>query len=738
MFAWTAAAQEDPVPAETESPLVVWATSGWAEALGPARCEGGELRGMERAIRIAGAMKRSTATGGVGIASAGALGDHPLLAYFARRRPERLAAILADAGLNAIVLGVADVNGPLLRSPGFADALRRRGVVLVASNLKCEGQADCAALSTAEDPLPIVERAGRRYALIGLLPDDVSNRVEPAGSRPIHLLGAAETLIRRTLEARAAGADLVVASLDHGRDATAASNLSDLLDRLPQDIRPDVMLSSSAGEKLLFLRPLEVHPAVVGTRRGELTTVHATRLADGRDLDVLARSAPLDAHDADLAATFAELGREFCAADGAVLPSGTLVEPLDTGGVIGLAAGAARQLAGADVAVVDPTVFESDFSARPGTRLQRGEMRRAVVLDSPLVAGSVPIAWLQELRARAEGLQPVDVLGLDGEGSDMLVASRPAVPDARYRVVTTAVLARSGRLPAGADWSPITTDGRRATLRGALLAFLERAVGGDPRDHLLDPADGTEWVYRANGDATLNLAAASNAAQYEQPALKVDDTLEVGLSLQLRADGNSPEYLFENVAQAAFDRNYETRAIVQDLAFLRSTYTYRGWWPGGLFVPVPFAEGYVETEFDRGDAPYHHLLLRPQIGFRSLLTQVLSVKLSFGLQHEVLDPQGSVVPGLGAELVLKPWSVATADSAFEIEGNLLYYWSDPTDQDEHLVQGQLLAGIPVLGPLQLTISANGALRKDRGEPLGRGIGVKAGIRLRFVDRNLAQ
>jgi hypothetical protein len=48
----------------------------------------------------------------------------------------------------------------------------------------------------------------------------------------------------------------------------------------------------------------------------------------------------------------------------------------------------------------------------------------------------------------------------------------------------------------------------------------------------------------------------------------------------------------------------------------------------------------------------------------------------------------------------------------------------------------LIAGLQLIGPLQFTLTALGTLRKDGETKLGQGLGVQAGVRLRFVERML--
>jgi hypothetical protein len=718
------------------APLILWATADWAGALGPARCgPQGLVEGADLAIRIASTLQRSAAAAGLGIAAAGALGDHPLIAYAAKEQPQLLAELLVQAGFSALAVGIADVNGPLLREPQLSSALQRLGVSVIASNLECGGQSWCQTWETAEDPLPILERDGRRYALVAVLPDDLLGRVEVAGGRRFGLRSAAQTLIERTRQARAAGVELIVASIDHGPDGTAAVSLGNFVAQLPPEIRSDLLLSPSSAESLLFLRPLDVQPAVVGTRSGVLMGLRVTRLPETHDSDVFARSVRLNDWNDNFAARLAQLGARFCKARGTPLRGGQLDAPMTADELVSLGAGAARELADADLALVDPLVYDVTFSQPEPVRLQRGQMERAVVLDSRLVVADVSLDWLANLNKVLTGLRPLTLIGSGTDHGDPVIAGRVPVPGASYRIVTSAVLARSGRLPDGPAWAPL--EAAAATLRGALLAHLDVATDTDPRSHLMDPAQRTQWVLRADGQLQANLTAAQNPGRYEEPALGVNDSRQLGGRLVLNYDADAPRFLFENAVQVAFDRNFATRTTAQDLVFLQTTYTYRGLWPQPLGYPHPFVEGYVETQFNKGNAPYHHLLLRPEAGLRSMVSRALSLKLSAGFQYEALDPNAKIYPGLGAEIVLKPSSFALSNGLLQLEGNVTYYWSAPGNLDQHTLRGQLIGAIQLIGPLQFTLTALAVIRKDRHLPLGKGLGVQAGIRLRFVDRTMS-
>ncbi|HKP59282.1 MAG TPA: hypothetical protein VJV78_21310 [Polyangiales bacterium] len=725
-----------PPPPPPPAALIVWATAGLADALGTARCGAQGLEGTDAALRLLTTLRRSVRVAGLGVGAAGALGDHPLIAWAARAQPQLLADLLAEAGFKALALGVSDVNGPLLREAQLSAALARRGIAVVASNLRCRGQVFCSAWTTAEDGLLILERDGRKYALMAVLPDDLLARVEPADGRSLELRSAADTLTERTEQARAAGADLIVASIDHGPDPTASVNLANFVSALPPDIRPDLLLSPSSADNLLFMRPLDVHPAIVGTRRGVLTGLRVTKLPETRDSDVFARSVRLDDPNPELAARLSELGKGYCASRGQPLPGGRLEAPLSGEELVTLAGSAARELARADLIVLDPLVYDGNFSQPAGTQLQRGQMERAVLLDSPLVSAAVPLDWLNELNKRLSGLRPLTLIGTSTDGGDPTIAGRLQVTGASYRIVTSAVLARSGRLPDGARWRPV--DRPAASLRGALLRQLSAARSGDPRSRLHDPYESTQWILRADAGLLANLTATKDKGDYAEPALQVNDSRQIGARLVLNVDADAPGFLFENAAQVAFDRNFATKTTAQDLVTVQTTYTYRGLWPTPLLYPHPFLEGYLETQFERGDADYHHLLLRPEAGLRSMVSRVLSLKVSFGVQYEALQPGAAVRPGIGAELLLKPWTIGLGNGPLQLEGNVLYYWNSPGKLDEHTLRGQLISSVQVFGPLQVTLTALGVLRKDPDQKAGKGLSIQAGIRLRFVDRSMVE
>jgi hypothetical protein len=724
-------------------PLVIWATAGWGNALGPARCERGELVYINSAIHMASTLKHSVAYAGIGFAPAGTISDHPLLEWAAEHEPEVLAGYLASSGFSVLSVGAADLDGPLMRYPQLSEALVKRGVMPVASNLQCNGQAYCRNWATAEKPLHVVERGGQRYVFISLLPDDTTMRVEPARGELV-LQPLTEAWEQRTKEARASGAELVVSSIDHGPDATAAARIADLLADLPRAPRPDLLLSPSAGENLLFMRPIDVQPAVVGTRRGVVTGIRVTKLQGGKDADVLARGVRLYEWDDPLSKELNALGARYCKAESKDLAGGQLELPITYEGLVPLAAAAARELADADVAVVDPLAFDSRFERPDGVRLQRGEIERSVVSDAPLVTARVPLDWLAQVSGRTEGPRPLMMSNYSVDNKIVYVAGREAVVGATYRVVTTSVLARSDRLPGGPVFEPL--DEKNSTLRGALLKHMDQKSNDDPRRRVENLALGTQWVLRTDGQLLGNLTQVTNGdammmdtanSPYQEPALKVNKSGQLGVRFVLNYDADAPKFLYENALNIAFDNNFVTDTRALDLSFIQSSYTYRGLWPAPLFYPHPFVEAYAETQL----GALSNWLLRPKLGVRSNFSRVASFKAYGAVQYKIDDDPGDegLRPGVGAEFQLKPWTVVTDNGTMQFEGSVIYFWNSPGVLNQHLVRAQLISSYQIIGPLQMTLTAIGAVRKDDDKDyIGRAIGLQAGIRLRFVSRAMAE
>ena len=121
---------------------------------------------------------------------------------------------------------------------------------------------------------------------------------------------------------------------------------------------------------------------------------------------------------------------------------------------------------------------------------------------------------------------------------------------------------------------------------------------------------------------------------------------------------------------------------------------------------------------------------------RSTFTRVFSLKVAAGVQYEVFDPAHGPTPGVGAELLLKPWTIVGKSGTLQLEGNVVYYWNSPTGRDDHMLRGQLISSYQLIGPLQATLSALAVMRKVPEVERGQGVTMQVGLRVRFVGRTM--
>ncbi len=680
----------------------------------------------------------------------GLLEPHALARFTAAQEPEALADLVADIGYDALGFGEVDLQANRQTYITVARALRARGIPIVASNLRCEESATalCDVLVDADDGVPIVHLGHERVAFLGFLPDDALSRVDPSYAEGLSIAPLRASVEAQVRAARAAGATLVVASLDDGagEDGALARALS-LARRIPEAQLPDVLIAGGAGGSLLFARPARFRPAVVAAPDGRFLDLRVRRDRTTGTLDMLAHaSAPAD-EPAPAATAFAErMGSRFCDEFGAPLAGGALDESraLDRRGLLELAGGAMLEASRAEVAFIHPGAVAADWTPSNPAQLSSSDIRLGLPYDDPLVTVDVPGTWLRSFARDHVGDESLVVLGLTILNPRLpneliKVNNRPLELVGEYTLVTTRFLAAGGHglLPTGLDWEAAGD----LTLREALIAHLSRPREVDPRDDLEDPADRLEWLVRAIVDASFGGSSIRNPGEFSDSQLQREDTAALGLISELYWSAISRRFAWENTATAryrlastgggAFDEG-------DDRLSYRTTGSYRGlrvrnpvW-----YMPEPFFENYLETEFTVPDANEHrHMLLRPTAGLRFTLHRFARLKLSGGVETPLLDPDDNTVPGVGAQLEIKPWRLLNQGlRRVTLDGVLDWFWSDMGDESRQAIRGNLNLAFQLNTMLGLSLSVDlfGVSERDRDFSIATN--TTAALRLGWLDR----
>lgn len=651
--------------------------------------------------------------------------------------PFDLAFTLDALGYRALTFGGAELAAPRAPMQRALAAIRGRGIPTVATNLFCEPRAAalCEVLVDGSDG-PSIQLVGeKRLAFLAFLPEDATSRVAPERAEGIRIAEVVPSMADAVRRSREAGADIVVASIDTGPDAGGTARALAIAEALPLELRPDVIFVRRTDDHMLFARPSNFRPAIVGASpTGAVRArIRENPLSDG--YDVLAQVVAPSRRTSPVYEPFvSDLGERYCAQWGRTLRGARLSEPLDGEAMLELTASVMREVADAEIAVLNRGILDARWQpARPGA-ITGSDVYVAIQYDEPLMVADVEGEWLQQL---APGLDAAGLvaLGLERIGNDLYVNGRPIEPRGEYRLVTIRFLASGGdeALPNGVVWEQL----QGWTLRQMLIDYLERRRDADPRDTVYLPGDVLAWTLRTHADATFAGSAVHNPTRYE--AITQTNSIAVGLDATIRGDGLSRWWGWENEATA----RYQTARVpeadfveAEDRITGRSTGLYRGlrqessrW-----YVPEPFVEGWLETEVTvPADNAFRHFLIRPTAGLRFSLTQHLKLKLSGGFEYEVLDPNGHVAPGGGAQLRIDPLDILHEDRRkVHLELQADYFITT----DAHTLRFYVDTAIDLAEPLQLVCRFD-LLARDEfadGRAFGIGASVRAGFRIRWIER----
>ncbi|HEX4384515.1 MAG TPA: hypothetical protein VH083_16250 [Myxococcales bacterium] len=677
---------------------------------------------------LAPAVAQAVREGALAVDTGGLLTFSGVARFAAQSAPKELASVAAGLGYRAVFIGIADLAAPREPALNVWRELKALQIPAVATNLRCDGahREICAGLSSGEALL--VQSGSTKIALIAVLPANALNRVATEESQGLSLEDPAAAIARATRSARAAGADLVIASIDESPASAAAGKVLELAAKLPADGRPDLLLAARAGAQLLFARPPGVKPALAAAPMGGAIDVRF-RAAEA---DILVRPLAEAAAVAEPIQHFsAAVGPAFCAAWGRPLRGGHLARPLDGDGLLSLAANSARAAAHAEVAIINRAAVDSAFHPARASELSASDLFEGMPFDEPLEVAEVSGDWLA---ARAKTTKDLLVLGVSADG--MQINGRPIEPNGTYRVATLRFLAQGGdgALPRGPAWVPVA----KGSLRTSLIEALERPEERDPREALPDPARAVEWTLRPDLDARFSSTSISNPGAYTAAALARSNVFTAGFETNLRLTADSPRWLWENAGLWRYTSTHTAAPASvthDDLESIRSTLTERTLFgPTGPATPQPYIEGYVETEgASIDDAGTRRWLGRGSAGLRLQPHPKLSLKLAAALERQVGDGAPRTLLGANAQLALTPWELFRAGSR-RIQADALVDAFIGGSTALTTVRAHAGLTLDLIGPLSLVLAADLYAERDGAGPFGAALDTSAGLRVRTVER----
>lgn len=249
----------------------VLATSGVEGRFGTPVCDSGrDLVPHPSALFTYALSRQSEAGDRPLIVDTGGLFEPSGVARFAQEHdPEALAELASSLGYRVLSLGERDLAAErTLIAPVFA-ALHRRGIPVVASNLRCAGDAQllCEVVTDESDTPISIESGDQTVSVLGFLDPSVLARVSPDRAEGIVITPIAEALPQAVRRARLQS-EIVIAVLPLGTDEAIA-----LTEEMDERDRPDLVILASSHSRLLFARPVSVVPPIVAAPASETVEV---------------------------------------------------------------------------------------------------------------------------------------------------------------------------------------------------------------------------------------------------------------------------------------------------------------------------------------------------------------------------------------------------------------------------------------------------------------------------------
>ena len=735
-------------------PIVRLALSGGVGGgLAAPRCQGTGGLAVSDFARVASHLPEAAADGRLVIDVGGLLAQHGVAQFAARRHPEVLAELVRDLGYRALALGEADLADPSALLLSRARALNDAGVPYLASNLWCDDDASdlCDVVTSGEDGVPLFEVDAHRMALLSFLDPELTHRIATDRRRGLRVAEIEEVLPNAVRSARAAGADVVVAIVDLGYGAEAATRALSLVAELPTEAKPDIIVAANAGNEVLFARPPSFRPAFVSPPPGGVATVNVTRHQRGF-FELLVRPQTPTPHPATALSTFVgRVGQSYCEEYGEPFAGGQLDadRALDAEGLVDLTSAVMRQRARADVALLNESAVDSGWHPEIPDRLTPSDIRLGIQFDEPLVVAQVSAYWLRSLARSDVGARQLRALGLDITGAfgaleKIKVNRRLLDLSAQYRIVTIRFLAEGGddeTVPAGVEWEPLGI-----TLREAMTEYLEEDRADDPRDTTIDPWDRFEWSGTVNTGLNFAGSAVRDPAAYAEGPLTNEQQTQFGFSGSFALNATSRVAAWENT----LDMNYTLAATsgtdgfdegVDTIAY-RTSGLYRGFRSDHdeLYVPDLLVEGLLRTEFSTDDErDYHFVNVRFTGGLQWRLHLKVRVKLVGGAELiEAADPNARAFePGLGVQLDIQPWLLMrTGMRKLTLTTNLDYFVSGLGGRNRHLLQGTFDFNLQLNRVFAITLDVTLYGLAEREDPFGFALQSTAGVALNWTGRRI--
>jgi 2',3'-cyclic-nucleotide 2'-phosphodiesterase (5'-nucleotidase family) len=698
---------------------------------------------------------------------------------------EPLFQLLARIPYDAIGLGGQELSLPHAQLGPFFEEAAARKLPLQAVNLSCadgaESMAICGAVGTQRGGLPyrIIERGPVRIALLSALDPAHEPGIAAINRAGLGFGALSESLapLVRTIRDQAL-ADLVVVQV-HLRGHDQEVDLHRLLLQLPgvdllvtnaPEDGPWGKLGAAGGPIFGGYQVAPEHRTlIVNTGRSADDAVVVTldlerSETEGRWVPSLRSSTFVKTAEEQLDATTVDLVRaatqRFCERWGQPLVDDRpLARPWQLDDVHALVLGAMRHATRTEVALINAGAVRNTGTLPLTGHLTEADLHTLLPFANAVVTARVSGKDLAALFLRAP--DRLVALGLGTRGKTVLINGRPVDLTRPYRVAMNRFVANGGdsivnpaSLKGVREWRSASGSNELTEL---ILESLDDGGRRTGRDFAVDPQSAFPDLHRrllfdlsssANASyRTVNVENPSvdDAPAYTQSELSSASTDQVAVEGKLQASGNSRAHnvvadllLQYSVARLA-DPEAETTPFDEttDLIQFKAVYEYAGLRAlanNSVWVPLPFAEFQLLSEFDRPDTrDWHRLEAIGIAGIKLRPIPKLGLKIGGNWRREFLDPAGLSTFGLNAGYELTRLNLfKILKHPVQVESSLEYFYNDVGNQDLHEIRAKLRLFFGLLNRLFFTTTFNSfAYRSGDVGAWGHNLDLTVGLSILF-------
>ena len=640
----------------------------------------------------------------------------------------QLARLLAQIPYAAHAVGNHEFAPPRGEYRSFFAAAQESGLAVQAANLRCKekGGAEeiCEAVGTGEGgrAFSLVERGPLTIGVTSVVDPEVVALLSRSRLEGLEIAEPREVLSGLVPRMREAGADLVVV-LFHLAGKQSGEKAEKLAGRVPgidlivtnglfEPFEPDHDIELSETRPSGFIVAPRTRTFLVGADTGSLRAVlasaEAKRAEDGRWQ--LVRLDPKTVPTSELppypetAQMLEEAARAYCEDWGKPLRPGLeLAQAFDLQDLRTFVLNVMRFQTDSEIALANAQSFRGQLYFPLTDTLTSADVYATLPYGNRLATFVVKGSELADL-AKKLGDELV-ASGLEDSSSGLKVNGRPLNKDRTYRVAANQFLAEGGdgvfdpkKLERLAFYSPPWSESQ-PTIAAVVVHYVATGQHLRRGDDKLAPSESFPdlhskflWTYTGSINSSYNRVSVANpqrngAAAYDRTRLNLTASDVVNIEAKAAARADSRNHGWDNdllVLYATTRLNGEDAAggfeETSDTVRLRSAYKFLGfraasgdrWW-----VPVPFAELQVESEFNQPDERAWHLFeLTGIVGTLFRIAGPLEIKVGFNGKRDVFQPDRETTFGLNAGYQLKRFDVfKLLGKPVQFESELEYFFN---------------------------------------------------------------